>query len=117
MGRRGERLAARFLKKKSLRIIERNYLCPFGELDIIALDGDEVVFVEVKTRAGDEAQDLMETVGPAKWKKVEKAARHYLHYKRLADRPCRFDLITLLWPKHGKPQVEHIEDAYQPARS
>jgi len=114
LGRRGERVAVRHLKRRHYRIIGRNYRCSLGEIDLIAGDGDTLVFVEVKTRASHQLQDPSETAGPVKWRRVERAARHFLARKAKADGPCRFDLVTVLWPSGGSPVVEHFEDAYQP---
>ena len=117
LGSRGERAAARLLKRRHHRIIARNYRCPVGEIDLITADGDTIVFVEVKTRSSDEAADLSDAVRPGKWSRVERAARYFVMQRSAADRPCRFDLVTVLWPQRGSPQIEHFPDAFQPPRS
>ncbi len=104
---------ARHLRRCGHRILTRNYKCPVGEIDLVTLDHDTIVFAEVKTRASDEHADPMEAAGPIKWGRVERAARHYLRRHRAEDQPSRFDLVTVLWPTGGKPQVEHFEDVYQ----
>ena len=114
LGRQGEREAARFLRRRSLRIVERNYRCPVGEIDLIAVDGDTLVFVEVKTRRSDRWQDPVDTVTAVKWSKVERAARYYLAGRRESDRPYRFDMVTVVWPSRGRPIIEHLEDAFVP---
>ena len=116
LGSRGERAAARHLRKRGYRIITRNYRCPVGEIDLISTDGDTVVFVEVKTRSSDEAEDPVDTVRPAKWARVERAARYFLMQRARGDYPCRFDVIVVVWPPRGSPRFEHFEDAYQPRR-
>ena len=117
LGSQGERAAVRYLKRRKHKIIARNYRCIAGEIDLIAADRDTIVFVEVKTRASSEAQDLQEAIRPGKWKKVERAARYFLMQQANADCPCRFDLVTVLWPPRGCAIIEHFEDAYQPCRS
>ncbi len=114
LGIRGERAAVRYLKRQHHRIIARNYRCPLGEFDVITSDGDTIVFVEVKTRSSDEAADLHEAVRPGKWRRVLRTARYYLAERPTVDRPCRFDLVTVMWPRHGPPRIEHFVDAFQP---
>ena len=116
LGARGERLAARYLKRRHHRIIARNFRCPVGEIDLVSLHGDTLVFVEVKTRSTEEAEDLRDAVRRGKWARVERAARYFLMHRLAANRPCRFDLVTVVWPPQGRPQVEHFEDAFQPRR-
>ncbi len=97
-------------------MVARNFRCTLGEIDIITLDGDTVVFVEVKTRASDEHAELVDAVNATKWHRVELAAQLYLKRSRAGSCPCRFDLVTVLWRPRGKPQIEHLENAYQPLR-
>lgn len=113
LGARGERAAARYLKRRHHRIIARNYRCPVGEIDLISIHEDTVVFVEVKTRSSDEAEDPVEAVRPGKWARVERAARYFVAHELKADHPYRFDLVTVVWPPRGKPIVEQFEDAFQ----
>ena len=117
LGSRGERVAARLLKRQHHRVIARNYRCPVGEIDLITADGETIVFVEVKTRSSDEAADLLDAARPGKWLRVERAARYFVMQRSVADRPCRFDLVTVLWPPRGSPQIEHFPDAFRPSRS
>jgi len=108
-------MAARFLRRRGHRIVARNFGCALGEIDIITLDDDTVVFVEVKTRASDEHAELVDAVNATKWHRVERAARYYLKRSSAEDCPCRFDFVTVLWRPHRKPQIEHLENAYQPS--
>ncbi len=116
-GSRGERLAARFLSRRKYRILARNYRCAVGEIDLIAVDGDMLVFVEVKTRSDDDHADAQESVRPIKWKRVHRAARFFLMETHAQHAACRFDLITILWPPGGSPQIEQFESAYEPRSS
>ncbi len=117
LGRRGERAAARHLKRKRHRILARNFRCPAGEIDLISEDGDTIVFVEVKTRASDVASDPQEALRARQLRRLEGAARYYLMQRSAQDRPCRFDVITVVWAPKGRPRVEHFEDAFQPRRA
>ncbi len=109
-GDRGERAAARYLRRAGLRIIVRNYRTPQGEVDLIARDGDVIVFVEVKARRrGDPA----EAVTPEKQRRLTLAAVHFLKRHRLLERGGRFDVVAVVWPDSGRaPRIEHFRDAF-----
>ena len=113
LGSRGERAAARHLKRRRFRILARNYRCPAGEIDLIASQGDTIVFVEVKTRSGEEDECPADLSARIQWPQIARAARYFLMQRSSHDRPCRFDLVTVTWPSRGKPTIEHFEDAYQ----
>lgn len=113
-GRRGEKTAAAYLKRRRYRVIARNYRCPCGEIDLIATLADLIVFVEIKTRAGVEAADPIEAVRESQWRRVGQAAKYFLNRGAVRDRPCRFDLVTIVWPAEGRPEIEHFEDAFRP---
>jgi putative endonuclease len=111
-GQEGERLAERFLRRKGYRLVERNYRCPAGEIDLIALDGHVIVFIEVKTRSGAGFGTPSEAVVPWKQKKMIQTAMFFLHQKRLHNRAARFDVIGISWPGR-EPVFEHIENAFE----
>lgn len=112
LGRRGERTAARYLKKHAgHRIIAINHRGPAGEIDLITQDGDTVVFVEVKTKQSDEAGDPLEAVTPAKMRQIERCARHFLMVRGWSA-PCRFDVVGVVCPAKGRPQIEHFANAF-----
>ena len=117
MGLRGERVAARFLRRHRYRVLVRNYRCAAGEIDLICTQGDTLVFVEVKTRTSDVAADPQEAFRPPQWRRIERAARHFLMQGSAQHRPCRFDLVTVFWPPDGSPHIEHFQDAFQPRRA
>jgi len=111
LGDRGEKLAAGFLKKSGLKILKRNYTSPTGEIDIIARDGDTVVFVEVKTRTDDQFGPPEQAVGGRKQQKIRTAALHYL--QGLKEQPAaRFDIVSI-YVRGDKEEVEHIKDAFE----
>ena len=111
LGKEGERIAERYLKNKGFKLLERNYRCPVGELDLIALDRHVVVFLEVKTRSDDRFGVPFESVHRHKQRKISKAALYFLSQHRLHDREARFDVIGI--SLHDRePKVEHIQNAF-----
>jgi putative endonuclease len=113
LGDRGEDLAARHLERQGLRIIERQSRGPCGELDLVALDADTVVFVEVKTRSTSAAGDPTEAVTPAKQQKITRSALAYLKRRGWLERRCRFDVVAILWNDNGgPPEVRHYPSAF-----
>ncbi len=111
LGREGERFAERYLKKKGYRILAINYRCALGEIDIIARDGEEIVFVEVKTRRGNTFFSPEDAVNWKKQNRIKRLALLYLKSNKLHDVPVRFDVIGLRL-KEGQYVVEHIKDAF-----
>lgn len=99
LGKKGEEVAAEFLKKEGYQIIERNFRCPFGEIDIIARDGKTVVFVEVKTRSSDKLSPPYLAVKKTKREKIRKSAQYYLNSKRAGQVNCRFDIVSIVYGK------------------
>jgi putative endonuclease len=114
LGRTGEKQAERFLRRLRYRIVARNYRCPAGELDLIALDHDTVVFVEVKTRADREHGDPQDAVNLAKQRQLVRCARYFLQHTQSEDRTCRFDVVAITLGEDGKPQIEHFPEAFVP---
>jgi len=107
-------VAARYLKRRRYRVLARNYRCSAGEIDLILADRDTLVFVEVKTRSSDQAQEPHEALRPAQQRRIEQAARCFLMERSAQNRPCRFDVVTVLLKDGGSPRVEHFEDAFRP---
>jgi len=94
-GARGEESAAEFLRGQGYRILERNYRCPLGEVDIIASEGNTVVFVEVKTRASERFGPPQSAIGPKKQKRMTAIALYYLKGQGWLGRPARFDVAAV----------------------
>ena len=111
LGDRGEGLAETFLRKKGYRIRERNYRTKTGEIDIIAEDGNTLVFVEVKTRESIACGRPFEAVTAAKKRKLANTALLYLKNLRQVP-PCRFDVVSIYFEK-GRPECELIKDAFE----
>jgi putative endonuclease len=114
LGRKGEHRAAAFLKKKGLRIVGRSVTNRCGEIDLIAMDGETIVFVEVRTRQSLDAGHPAESVTVEKQAKVTRAALSYLKSNRLLNRRCRFDVVAIVWPEGARdPQIEHYQNAFE----
>lgn len=113
LGDRGEDVAAQTLQKLGYKVIERQLRGVYGELDLVALDGDTVVFVEVKTRTTTAAGDPTEAVTPAKQKKITQSALAYLKRRRWLERRCRFDVVSILWDSESSPEVKHYQAAFE----
>lgn len=111
LGREGERLAESYLKKKGYKLVQRNYRCRGGEVDLIVLDRRTVVFVEVKTRTDHAFGSPLEAVAPRKQRRMILAAQLFLHEKRLHERDARFDVVGISWPG-AEPLVEHVQNAF-----
>jgi putative endonuclease len=111
LGKKGEEKALRFLKKKGYRIIEQNYVCKMGEMDIIAKEKDTLVFVEVKTRTSTAFGLPQLAVTPFKQRQLSKVALYFLKEKKLEDIKARFDVVAILLPPE-KEQIELIRDAF-----
>jgi putative endonuclease len=111
LGKRGEDIALRFFRKKGYRVVERNYRTPFGEIDLIARDGDILVFIEVKTRADIAYGRPFEAVDRRKREKMRKVALSFM--KRFpAEVPARFDVLSIDM-EAGREKIEHIPDAFE----
>ncbi|WZO97540.1 YraN family protein [Isosphaeraceae bacterium EP7] len=113
LGARGEREAARWLRSQGYRIITRGYSTSAGEIDLIARDGDVLVFVEVKTR---QQGNPAEAVDAGKQRRLTLAALHFLRHHRLLNAPGvrgRFDVVAIVWPEGGgTPRIDHIRGAF-----
>jgi putative endonuclease len=115
LGRRAEDLACRHLEAQGLRLLERNYRCRAGELDLVMLDGGTLVVVEVRSRSTTAHGDAASTVGQRKQQRFIRAARHLLlsrpEYRRL---PARFDVVAIdPGPAGEAPRVRWIRDAFR----
>lgn len=117
LGARGERAAARFLRRqKRMYIVEASARNIYGEIDIIAVDRQKtkVIFVEVKTRASHDRGHPSEAVGEEKQKRITRIAMAYLKHHNLLDScSARFDVVAVTWPKdQRKPTIEYYENAF-----
>lgn len=112
LGRWGEERAAEYLHKKGLNIIEHNYRCSIGEMDLIAYHGNTLVFVEIKTRRSLSFGLPAESVTSKKQKKYFKIAQCYMKEKGIKDVNCRFDVVEVMVNSDGSCQFNHIINAF-----
>lgn len=112
IGHRGERLAVASLRARYCRILARNYRCPAGEIDIVALDGNCLVFVEVKTRRESSAGRPAEGLKDGQRQRIIAAARHYLRNIDRPRIPVRFDLIELRISRWDVVELRHWENHF-----
>lgn len=109
-GRIGEEIAVSYLEKMGYEIIDRNFECRQGEIDIIAKDEDYLVFIEVKTRASALYGTPKEAVNEAKQKHIYRSAEFYAYINHWEDRPIRIDVIEV-YKKQRKFKIHHIKNA------
>ena len=107
-GDQAERIAASYLQRKGLALVETNYRCRWGEIDLVLRDRDTIVFTEVKLRRSRSFGGTAYSVTPRKQARIIAAARHYLAGKKEA--PCRFDVVLL--DRLEPPRIEWIRDAF-----
>jgi putative endonuclease len=112
IGNRGEDAAAKYIKKRGYKIVERNFTCPLGEMDIIALDRKTLCFIEVKTVSGKTYGPPEIAVNASKQNKLSKVALTYLNQNHLHDTRARFDVIGVTLSP-GEERVELIKDAFE----
>ena len=112
-GKRGEELAARHLKGLGYRILERNFRTPSGEVDIVAMDGGVLVFVEVKSRRDMSFGAPELAVNRRKIMQVQKAALTYLARTKKGNTPCRFDVVAVSMLPGEDTKVDVIKDAFE----
>lgn len=112
-GNRGERVAARYLKRHGYRILARNVRNAQGEIDLIAFIDETLVFVEVKTRHSQTAGHPAEAVGAHKQKQLTRTALAWLKERQLLNRRCRFDVIAITWEPGAAPRIDHLIHAFE----
>jgi len=112
LGRRGEKAALHFLKNHGYQILEHSYRCKVGEIDIVAREGTELVFVEVKTRRSLSFGLPVESISRQKRKKLTQLALSYLGHHKLDNIPCRFDVVGVLLEKDKIVQIKLVKNAF-----
>ena len=126
LGDLGERMAADHLNKHGFRLVASNFTCPIGrntkgvqvtgEVDIIALDGETLCFIEVKTRRSAEFAGPLSAVGRRKQRQITRTAHIYRRIFGLREFPFRFDVITVLIERGEDPFIEHIKGFWSEAK-
>jgi putative endonuclease len=113
LGTEGEDLACVAIENAGYRIVERNYRSRFGEIDIVAIDGDTVVFVEVKTKTSGDFGDPVEEVTPQKQRQIISMGQEYHSFRCQPDTPCRFDVVSVDL-SYMPAKITHYKDAFRP---
>lgn len=111
VGVAGEKLAEKHLKRLGYRILARGHRQRLGEIDLVALDGQCIVFVEVKSRTN--VNSGLQAVDRSKQEKLTRAALVYLKEKRLLESQTRFDVISVLYADGSQPQLQHVRHAFE----
>lgn len=112
-GTRGEKIAQAFLKQRGYIIVDANWSTRFGEIDIVARRGDQLVFVEVKTRYSQDTESAFASITPAKHERLVKAVYQYLHDHELDDDTrWRIDAIGIALDRNKPPIIDHVTDAF-----
>jgi putative endonuclease len=111
LGAWGEELAARYLEERGLTVISRNFRCPAGEIDIVAQDGDCLVFCEVKTRRGHGCGSPLESVPAAKQRRLVRLASWYVAAESWSG-AVRFDVVGVSVSASGRARVDWVADAF-----
>ncbi len=113
LGQRGERAADHYLRRQGYKIVGRRERTALGELDLVAVDGRTVVFIEVKTRRSHDTGHPAEAVGPDKQQRLTRLALAYLKRHDLLECSARFDVLAITWPDGARhPTIEHIKNAF-----
>jgi putative endonuclease len=115
LGRWGEKRCEKLLKAKGLKTLARNFTCKTGEIDLVMVDSDSsVVFVEVRTKADDAFEPPESSLTKPKMGRLARTARHFLAANDIADRPFRFDFVTIVLPPKGPERITHYQNAFTP---
>lgn len=112
LGRAGEDTALDFLQKSGFKILERNYKCRYGEIDIIAEHKSIIAFIEVKTRKNISFGVPQMAVDFRKQRQISKAAMQYIKVKKVVNTPLRFDVVAITLADNTT-KIEHIKDAFE----
>lgn len=114
LGRYGEELALREIERAGYRRVCSNFRCPLGEIDLIAMDGEVLVFLEIKTRKGGSVSEAKEAVNYRKQRQITKAALAYMKENKCMEEKARFDVVAIGVGEKG-PEIEIIKNAFDAA--
>ncbi|MEJ5305116.1 MAG: YraN family protein [Ignavibacteria bacterium] len=112
LGKKGEDIAEELLRSKGYQILKRNFRFGKGEIDIIAKDGDCLVFVEVKSRKNYDFGEPEYSITKSKQKQLKRIAEGYFYVNGINEQLCRFDVITIVGEKEDELKINHIENAF-----
>lgn len=108
VGEYGERVAERALTARGMMVVERNWRCPQGEIDLVLRDGDTLVVCEVKTRSGTDYGHPLEAVDELKAARLRRLAARWIEARGVRPRDVRIDLVGVVRSKHGAAEVVHV---------
>ena len=112
-GKQAEAIAANYLSKQGIKIIERNFHCRFGEIDLIGLTDQYLVFIEVRYRKDEHYMTVFETIDKHKCRKLVTTSEYYLNsHRKYQDMTCRYDVIGITG-EISDPAIEWIKNAFQ----
>lgn len=112
-GRQAEQLACHYLQAQGLRLIQRNYRCRLGEIDLVMEDGECLVFIEVRCRRNERFGNAIDSITPTKQARLIAAAQHYLQRTGgTHNQPCRFDAVGIT-PGQGDHGIVWLQDAFR----
>jgi putative endonuclease len=115
LGRWGEKRCEKYLMRKGLKKLARNFSCKTGEIDLVMVDTDgSIVFTEVKARADETLTPAESVITAPKKAKLKRTARYFLAIHNIEDRPFRFDIVTIILGQTGPEQIRHYENAFVP---
>ncbi|MDH4238539.1 MAG: YraN family protein [Phycisphaerae bacterium] len=115
LGRWGEKRCEKFLKRKGLKTLTRNFSCKTGELDLVMVDTDStIVFVEVRTKAGSDFATPEDSITAPKKTRLLRTARYFLATNNIQVRPYRFDIVAIVLDKSARPDIKHYKNAFTP---
>ena len=112
-GKQAEGIAATYLKKNKIKIVSKNYHCRYGEIDLIGIEKNILIFIEVRYRKNEDYLSVIETIDQTKCKKIITTSKYYLNdYKKYQSYICRYDVITITG-EINEPVIEWIKNAFQ----
>lgn len=115
LGQWGEKRCLKFLKRKGLKKLARNFSCKTGEIDLIMVDTDgTIIFVEVRTQADESFSPPEATITAAKKVKLHRTARYFLASHNIEERPYRFDVVTIVFTQTNREKIKHYQNAFVP---
>lgn len=108
----GQKLCEKFLRKSGCKILDKNFSCKTGEIDLVAMDSDGVlVFVEVKTRANENFADAESAITKGKQQRLKRAANFFINKHKVENMPMRFDVVAVITGQ-AEPEIRHYKNAF-----
>jgi len=115
LGRWGEKRCEKFLKRKGLKKLARNFSCRTGEIDLVMVDADStIVFVEVRTKADSDFAAPEDSITKPKKTRLLRTARYFLATNNIENRPYRFDIVAIVLNKNARSEIKHYKNAFTP---